>query len=236
MTNAPLRISCVIPVFNGAPYLAESVESVLSQTHPPFEVIVVDDGSTDSTPSVAQAFGPRIRYFRQDNAGPAAARNRGVELAEGELVAFQDADDLWHPAKLSRQAERFVARPELDLSVVHLQNFWEEELAEEARHFADHPLSRPRPGYTAQAIVARRELFSRFGLLDPKAHHKDIAIWLIDALQGGAVMEVLPEVLVMRRIHGSNRSRAREGVDGDELLAIAEAMIHQKRRAREPGP
>lgn len=234
MTPSPLRISCVIPVFNGADYLAESLESVLSQTHPPFEVIVVDDGSTDSTPAVAQAYGSRIRYVRQDNAGPAAARNRGVELSLGELVAFQDADDLWHPTKLARQVARFVARPELDLSVVHLQNFWEEELAEEARRFADHPLARPRPGYTAQAIMARRQLFSSVGSLDPKALHKDIAIWLIEALQRGAVMEVLPEVLVRRRIHGSNRSRARAGVDGDELLAIAKAMIDQRRRSQEP--
>lgn len=234
MTDSPLRISCIVPVFNGAQYLEGSLESVLSQTHPPIEVIVVDDGSTDSTPSVAQAFGPRIRYVRQDNAGPAAARNRGVELSMGEFVAFQDADDLWHPTKLARQAERFVARPELDLSVVHLQNFWEDDLEEEARRFADHPLSRPRPGYTAQAIVARRRLFSRIGLLDSTAHHKDIAMWLIEALRNGAVMETLPDVLVMRRIHQSNRSRARAGVDGEELLAIAKAMIDQRRRAQEP--
>jgi len=233
MTNPSLRISCVVPVFNGARYLEECLESVLSQTHPPFEVIVVDDGSTDDTPSVARTFEPRIRYFRQDNAGPAAARKRGVELCRGDLVAFQDADDLWHPTKLARQVARFVERPELDLSVVHLQNFWEDELVEEARRFADHPLSRPRPGYTAQAIVARRQLFTRIGSLDPGAHHKDIAIWLIKALQSGAVMETLPDVLVMRRIHDANRSRARAGVDGDELLAIAKAMIDQRRGSQE---
>lgn len=232
--SAALRVSCVVPVFNGSRYLAETLESLFSQTHPPFEVIVVDDGSTDETGAVARAFGQRIRYIHQDNAGPAAARNRGVELARGELVAFQDADDLWHPEKLSRQTARFAARPELDLSLVHIRNFWVDELAEEARRFADHPLSRPRPGYIASAIMARRRLFTRIGLLDPTKHHKDIAVWLIQALQAGAFVETLPDVLVHRRIHESNLSRARGSADGEELLAIAKAMIDQRRTTRAP--
>lgn len=231
MEIAPHRVSCVIPVYNGAPFLAESIQSVLSQTLPPLEVIVVDDGSTDATPAVAQAFGSQVRYLRQDNAGPAAARNRGVEVSEGDLIAFQDADDLWHPEKLDRQVARFVARPELDLSIVHIRNFWEDDLSQEAGELADQELGRARPGYTTQAMMARRSLFDRIGLLDATAAHKDAAIWLIKAIQAGAVVETLPDVLVQRRIHRTNRSRARQGQDGEELLAIAKAMIDQRRKS-----
>jgi glycosyltransferase involved in cell wall biosynthesis len=75
--TAPL-VSCIIPVYNGAEYLAEAVTSVLSQTWPALEVVIVDDGSTDRTPEVARGFGPRVRYGRQADAGPAVARNNGL--------------------------------------------------------------------------------------------------------------------------------------------------------------
>ena len=111
----PGLVSCVIPVYNGARYLAESIESVLAQEYRPLEVIVVDDGSTDGTGAVLDAFGDRIRSFRQENGGPSVARNRGMEMSRGEFIAFLDADDLWVPDKLRLQLDAMEARPYLDL-------------------------------------------------------------------------------------------------------------------------
>jgi glycosyltransferase involved in cell wall biosynthesis len=96
-------ISVVIPCHNAAPYLREAVESVLAQTFPALEIIVVDDGSTDGSAAVAESFGSRVRVHRQEKQGAPVARNRGVELARGELIQFLDADDILWPQKLERQ-------------------------------------------------------------------------------------------------------------------------------------
>ena len=96
-------VSVIIPCYNAAPFLGETLESVLCQTVRAREVIVVDDGSTDGSSDVAKQFGPPVRLICQENAGLAAARNRGIEEARGEWIAFVDADDLWEPHKLEKQ-------------------------------------------------------------------------------------------------------------------------------------
>src|SRR5262249_2428536 len=106
-------ISCIVPVFNGERYLREALDSILAQTYQPLELIVLDDGSTDGTAALVAGYGERIRYLWQANAGEAGARNRGLSIAQGEFVAFLDADDLWHPEKLRRQLARLHDRPEL---------------------------------------------------------------------------------------------------------------------------
>jgi glycosyltransferase involved in cell wall biosynthesis len=99
-------ISVVIPCYNGARVIRTTVESVLAQTLSPLEVIVVDDGSTDDSAAIAEALGPPVRVIRQPNQGESVARNRGIDEAKGEWVAFLDADDLWKPEKLAEQAQQ----------------------------------------------------------------------------------------------------------------------------------
>ncbi len=96
-------VSVIIPTYDRATLIARTIENVLAQTHKNKEIIVVDDGSTGGTPRVLNGFGSHIRVVTQKNAGPAAARNRGVEIAQGEIIAFRDSDDLWTPSKLERQ-------------------------------------------------------------------------------------------------------------------------------------
>ena len=107
-TDQPL-VSVVMPAYNAEPYLADALDSALAQTHRQLEIIVVDDGSTDGTPDVLARYAdePRVRAVRQENAGPAAARNRGLAEAQGQYVAFLDADDLWAPHKLEEQLALF---------------------------------------------------------------------------------------------------------------------------------
>ena len=99
---APL-VSVIVPSFNGEAYIGDCLSSILGQDHPNLEVLVVDDGSTDGTEAVVRRFGPRVRYFRQANSGSAVARNRGLDEARGELIAFCDSDDLWTPGRLAQQ-------------------------------------------------------------------------------------------------------------------------------------
>lgn len=108
-----LSVSVIIPAYNQSKYLGQAIESALNQTRPPLEVLVVDDGSTDSTPEVMASYGDRIRSIRQENAGVAAARNTGMRLARGDLIAFLDSDDLWLPRKLELQVQRFEADAEV---------------------------------------------------------------------------------------------------------------------------
>ena len=103
--NAP-TISAIIPCYNGAAFLRETLESVLSQTLPVLEVIVVDDGSADDSGAIAESFGPIVRVIRQSNQGESVARNRGIDEAKGEWIAFVDADDLWSPEKLRLQCQQ----------------------------------------------------------------------------------------------------------------------------------
>ncbi len=98
-------VSVVLPVYNGENYLRFAVESVLEQTFRDFELIVVDDGSKDSTPEIARGYGERVRYVRQDNTGVAGAFNHGIRLARGQYVSWLSHDDRFHPSKLERQVE-----------------------------------------------------------------------------------------------------------------------------------
>jgi glycosyltransferase involved in cell wall biosynthesis len=111
-----MKVSVIIRTYNRAYIVAEAIESALNQTYGDFEVLVVDDGSTDSTPEVVQRFqDPRIRYIRHEkNRGVGAACNTGVAEAHGELIAFLDSDDLWKPEKLERQVGCMVRHPEVD--------------------------------------------------------------------------------------------------------------------------
>lgn len=100
-----MKISVVIPAYNNERRLSRAIDSVLAQSRPAKEIIVVDDGSTDGTSQAAAAYGSQIRYIRQNNAGPSAARNTGIRAAGGDWIAFLDADDEWLPEKLALQTE-----------------------------------------------------------------------------------------------------------------------------------
>ena len=107
MSPSP-RISVIVPVYNGEKLLEKTLKSVFAQTYPAHEIIVIDDGSTDSTPRILERLGSRIKTRRIENSGAAASRNAGIKIATGDYLAFLDADDLWFKNRLARQAE-FIA-------------------------------------------------------------------------------------------------------------------------------
>jgi len=108
----PITISIVTPCYNGARYIKETLQSALAQTHPPLEVIVIDDGSTDDSAALAAEAGPPVRVIRQANQGESIARNRGIAEAQGSHVLFLDADDLLEPESLSLLAAAVDGRPD----------------------------------------------------------------------------------------------------------------------------
>ena len=117
LTDAEPTVGVIIPAYNCDRYIAQAIDSVLQQEGCQCEIIVIDDGSTDSTAEVLKQYGDRIRYIQQKNQGVAAARNHGIEVAQADLIAFLDADDYFFPGKLAAQAEILLKRP--DVGMVH---------------------------------------------------------------------------------------------------------------------
>jgi glycosyltransferase involved in cell wall biosynthesis len=221
-------ISCIVPAFNAERYLGEALDSILAQTWRPIEVIVVDDGSTDGTAQVAERYGERIRYIRQANGGPAAARNRGLDAATGAFIAFLDADDLWHEDKLTRQMARFEARPELELCLSHLRHFWIQEMKQEEKSWHDDRFFGDVPAYVVQGMLARRELFDLVGQFDTTLRLGDDTDWFLRVDERGTVSERLPDVLIFRRMHQTNISREYD-TSFEALPRIIKASLDRRR-------
>jgi glycosyltransferase involved in cell wall biosynthesis len=230
------RVSCIIPVFNGERYLGEALDSVLGQSYGSVEVIVADDGSTDGTRRVVSAYDARVRYLHQENAGHAAARNLGLGAACGEFVAFLDADDLWHSDKLEYQMRRFRARPELDFCVTQVRNFWSPDMAPPEGLPHDPTLTPAVPGYSSVTLLAKRRLFDTVGRFNPALRHGDDTEWFMRAAEHGAVMELLPHVLVFRRLHTANRSRLLADASHREYLRVLKASLDRRRRGDAVAP
>ncbi|MGQ9661187.1 MAG: glycosyltransferase family 2 protein [Kiritimatiellia bacterium] len=171
-------VSVVIPTYNCARYVVEAVESVLTQTFDRYEVIVVDDGSTDATASVLTQFGERIHYLPQDNLGAAVARNTGIARAQGDYIAFLDADDRWRPEKLARQMRALQRDPHFkivhtDSAVIDADGRVISSSANRARQsgnglvFDELFLSPISVILTSSALVAR-ECIEEVGGFDPR--------------------------------------------------------------------
>lgn len=227
-------ISCVVPVFNGAAYINDALDSIAAQTLSVVETIVVDDGSTDETATVVSEFSGPVTYVYQDNAGPAAARNTGINLARAEFIAFLDADDMWHPEKLARQAARFQARPELGYCLTYKRNFWEPSLKhEEARLRREgHIITKDVPGYVMQTMLARKATFDKVGLMDPSLRIGEDTDWIARAEHRGVMRELLTDALVFRRLHERNLSYECHSERGfqDRTEIILRHVIRQRSR------
>lgn len=220
-------VTVVIPSFNAERYILQAIDSVFHQTCGTFEVIVVDDGSTDQTRSMVERYGALVRYEYQRNAGPSSARNRAIELATGDFVAFLDADDVWHPEKCAVQVARFTERPELVGCAAHVQNFFSDDTSAAA---PDQTLMQQTVVTLGTTLMVRRSLFDAVGMLNPEYWHRDLQDLLVRAEDRGFKIEILPDLLARRRIHSTNMSNSRSGADHLELIAITRAR-HARRRA-----
>lgn len=207
--TAPPRVSVVIATCNAAGTLAETLASVADQTYRDFELVVVDDGSTDDTPALLarhQAMWPWLRWTRQANAGASAARMRAVAMAQGEFIAFLDSDDLWLPDKLALQMAAFDRNPSAALVFTDERNFSADGDAALSR-FQQKPPARGRVlsslffgNYILNStVVVRKDALLAAGGLNPSQRvHEGIDLWLRLAEQHD--FDYVDKVLVRYRV------------------------------------
>lgn len=223
------RVSVVIPVYNCERYLAAAIESTLAQSSRSLEVIVVNDGSTDSSEAVARRFGPPVQCFCQPHWGIGAARNQGVKLARGGFLAFLDADDLWMKDKITLQLAAFQEAPDLQAVFGQVEQFLSPELDEETRakfHLSGEVLA----GLAAGTMLVRRDFFLETGGFTTDFKIGEFLEWYAAAKEMGMKYLLLPQVLLKRRLHTGNTGIREAGARAD-YLRILKASLDRRRKS-----
>ena len=206
-------ISVIIPCYNSGTHLAQAIDSVLAQTCPASEIIVVDDGSTDDSPAIMARYGDRIRVVRQANAGLPAARNAGIQAATGEWLAFLDADDWWHPDFLLKTAQ-VLESSDAALAYSGWQNVGAPPPYHDPYVPEDYEQAEPSKavrlmrstGWPVHAALTRRDVLFEAGLFNPALKScEDFDLWLRVALTHRIAR--VPEVLAFYRFHPGQMSR-----------------------------
>jgi glycosyltransferase involved in cell wall biosynthesis len=228
------RVSVMIGVYNGARYLAEAIESVLTQTHEPWELIVVDDGSEDESGSIAESYAPRGRCIRQARGGIAASRNRAVSEATGSYFAFLDADDRFTPDKLERQLAVFDADPELDVVYGHVTEFLSPDLDDDARSLLRAPMH-DVPLRTASLMLVKRAAFFRVGLFSTDLEVGITVDWHARAGECALKSAVPPVVVLERRLHAENNGILQRQAKPQYLHVLKGALDRRRLAAAEKG-
>jgi glycosyltransferase involved in cell wall biosynthesis len=224
--GTPPLVSVIVPVFNGAQYVGEAVNSILTQSYRPMEAIVVDDGSTDETARVLDEFGPRIRRAAQAHAGQSAARNLGVDLATGRYLAFLDADDVWPEEKLAAQVAILEEDPQCDLLFGHVEQFRQHGGAG----------SGPMPGHLPGTLLVRRDTWLKVGPLRSDVKVGEFLDWLARSREQGLRERMDGRVWLRRRIHGDNLGVRERDARGDYVRLLKDAMDRRRRAGGEGAP
>lgn len=218
MGNIKVLISIIIPTYNSSTCIIDALISVANQTYKKFEIIVIDDGSTDNTEEVVRAFQFPIFYLKVPNGGAAKARNLGIERARGDFVAFLDADDLWYPKKLEKQIKAFVENP--DLMMVFTENLYFDKIAIRSSPFSKK--KRLMEGdivkniflhsyVVTSTVMIRKSVFNTVGYFEESLNvAEDDNLWLRIALK--CKIDLIDESLVCYRITENSLSKTEKYV------------------------
>jgi glycosyltransferase involved in cell wall biosynthesis len=209
-------ISVVIPAYNASGFLAETLRSVLAQTVPPDEVLVIDDGSKDNTLEIAESFAPQVTAIRRPNSGAATSRNYAVEQAKSEWIAFVDADDIWEPEKLERQLAVIAQHPETELCYTGRRLLLKESSEGEWKLGAVIDVAPAEKiamalhrnvTFLPSSVLIRRSTYLKFGGFDTTVRFvEDWELWL-RLLHGGVKFGACREPLVQYRLHPNSTTQ-----------------------------
>jgi glycosyltransferase involved in cell wall biosynthesis len=198
-------VTAAIPVRDGEAYLAEAIESILAQSRPLDQVVVVDNGSSDRSAEIARGFAPAVELVHEPQPGIGAARNAALRAASGDLVAFLDADDLWEREKTALQLAALEAEPGLQLVFGHVRQFVSPDRVDAEAELPAAPAA-PQPGLYIGAMLARRSAIDAIGPWPEDVRVSDGLSFLLRAKELGLEQAMLAETVTLRRLHGDNHS------------------------------
>ena len=228
----PPLVSVIIPVFNGERFLPEALNSVLFQGYPNLELIIVDDGSTDRSREIAERTPGNIRYVKQENSGPAAARNRGIELAQGDILAFQDADDIWPFGKLDVQLAKLNEDPTVEIVMGQIQRI---QLSNAGPSANGQPvfenLEAPCFGVNLAAALIRRSAFERVGPFDEELRFSEDVDWFMRAREREVKTATIEDVTLFYRLHDQNMTRDK-GLTNLNTFRVLKMSLDRRRREK----
>ena len=223
------KISVIVPVYNGEKYIQEALDSVLEQSLKPFEVQVVDDGSTDRTAEIVRQYGDRIRYIKINNGGAAAARNEGVKSVAGDYIAFLDADDYWNKQKLALQLREIKKPGAANMIFGMVSQFYSPETDENFRQQYQFP-SRQTNGAHAGNMLMKRKDFLKVGFFSTEYKTGEFIEWYQRAQEAGMTTAFLPEVLMHRRIHPLNHGIVQKQHTNDFARIAKEILLRRRKK------
>jgi len=233
------KVSTIVPTYNYAHFLRDCVNSIIQQTYKDFEIVVIDDGSTDETRAIVESLiesnpGVQIRYIYQNNQGPAAARNHGIREAQGEYIAFCDADDVWAPEKLDKQLDLFEQDPELAMIFSDMSQQVEDGCYEESyfhkrginpEKFTNvySKLIERNNFIIPTTVVLRRKILDDVGIFDERYRvGEDYELWLRIAKK--YKIGYIDKPLVIRFSHEGSISRTKDVYCRDNIRITKELL------------
>ena len=231
-TIAQSKISVIIPCYNARSYIGEAISSIFAQNHSNIELIVIDDGSTDDSASVIKAFG-HVIYRQQENQGISAARNAGIAIATGELLAFLDADDLWPAESLALRLRMMQDDPKVDAAYGATEQFISPDLDPDTARTIHCP-AQPIVARIAGALLIKRDAMTNTGPFNGSFQVGETMEWVARSEAAGVKYASTDAVVLRRRIHGNNTVLNQRHQQSDYLKAL-HAAIKRRRSASKTG-
>jgi teichuronic acid biosynthesis glycosyltransferase TuaG len=225
--NKPF-IDVIIPVYNGAAFIAEAIASIQAQTFKNFEIMVVDDGSDDDTADIVVNLcktDPNISIIKQEHLGVQSALNKAISETKSQYIAFLDADDIWHPQKLEKQLE-YIKANNTEFCFCLMQEFDDSSIV--ARISKHKARKKPMKGFHKSAFLADRKVFNKYGLFDESVGIGDFVEWYSRVIRTQRSVGMVEEVLAYRRIHNTNTMLK---ANKNSLLHILKKHLDESRKA-----
>ncbi|GAB6268976.1 MAG: hypothetical protein STSR0002_17180 [Smithella sp.] len=220
-------VSVIIPVFNAEQFIGEAVENVLSQNYPALEIIIINDGSTDNSEAIIKNLPVDIRYFSQDNCGPSAARNKGIQDASGEFITFLDADDLWPENNLNIMVDEMLKNPEMEVIRGYAQ-LMELNKTNGCYDYIGGPKDLFQ-NYIGAAIY-RRSVFEKVGLFDPALRFGEDEDWFRRAAEMKLNTQRLEETSLLVRRHGGNMTEGKNMLELNVMKVLKKSLERRRRQ------
>jgi glycosyltransferase involved in cell wall biosynthesis len=220
--TSPATVSAIIPTYNGAAYLAKALGSVRGQTHGDIELIVVDDGSSDTSIDIARSYAATV--ITQSRQGPGAARNAGIRASSGQYLAFLDQDDIWHPEKIEQQ---LALCPTADYIICRAVEMLEASVST-AGSISRDAYVQGAVAPTPSALLVSRTVFERVGWFDERYRYNSDVAWFLAAKNLGLRMAAPDMILLTKRFHDHNQGRDVAEAQQELLRVFRDSMRKAK--------